>query len=119
MDPRPLETKGEADTGCLLENGPPMRGLAFCSSTKTPMTSPNQKQSDRHKTCKQPPDARARVIGLDVHPDSFAAAILAGRDPLTARVTHSVTGAPLGALEAWALRHSLPEDILVIEASSN
>ena len=78
----------------------------------------NQKQSDKHST-KLTLSAHARVIGLDMHPDSFAAAILAGRDPLSARVAHSITGQPLGALESWAARQTRAEDLLVIEASSN
>jgi hypothetical protein len=41
-------------------------------------------------------------VGLDVHPDSFAAAILSGRDPLKARVTHSVT-----PLQKWGLSVAL------------
>ena len=60
-----------------------------------------------------------RVVGLDVHPDSFAAAVLHGRDPLTAKVTERLTGQPLAMLEAWAARHTKPEDLLVLEASSN
>lgn len=60
-----------------------------------------------------------RAVGLDIHPDSFAAAILAGRDPLQARVLHSVTRQPLAALGAWATRHTTTEDVLLIEASAN
>ena len=33
--------------------------------------------------------AAGRAVGLDIHPDTFAAAILSGRDPLTARVAHA------------------------------
>jgi transposase len=74
------------------------------------------------KQCLNPPPAlgpNGRVIGLDVHPDSFAAAILEGRDPLQARVVHSVTRQPLEVLCAWAQRHTAKDDVLVIEASSN
>lgn len=60
-----------------------------------------------------------RAVGLDVHPDTFAAAIMQGRDPLKARVQHSVTRQPLDALCAWAARHTTQEDVLVIEASAN
>ena len=60
-----------------------------------------------------------RAIGLDVHPDTFAAAILNGRDPLQARVVHSVTRQPLDALGAWAVRHTTAQDVLLIEASAN
>ena len=62
---------------------------------------------------------QGRAVGLDIHPDSFAAAILQGRDPLSARVLHSVTRQPLAALGAWAERHTTPEDVLLIEASAN
>src|SRR5882762_12036287 len=60
-----------------------------------------------------------RVVGLDVHPDSFAGAILAGRDPASARVLSTATRVELQALEQWAARHTSKEDILVLEASGN
>ena len=63
--------------------------------------------------------AAGRVIGLDVHPDSFAAAILEGRDPGTARVVHSSTRVELAQLETWATRHTQRVDVLVLEASAN
>ena len=63
--------------------------------------------------------ANGRAVGLDVHPDTFAAAIMHGRDPLNARVQHSVTRQPLDALCAWARRHTTEEDLLVLEASAN
>jgi len=66
-----------------------------------------------------PGTSPGRTIGLDVHPDSFAAAILEGSDPLKARVIKSVTKQPLTTLEAWAAKHTLPLDLLIIEASSN
>jgi transposase len=63
--------------------------------------------------------ANGRAVGLDVHPDSFAAAILSGRDPLQARVVQSITQQPLEALGAWATRHTTAADVLLIEASAN
>ncbi len=60
----------------------------------------------------------AAVVGLDVHPDTFAA-ILRGRDPATAKVAHSSTRVPLDQLEAWAGRHTHEGDTLVLEASAN
>ena len=60
-----------------------------------------------------------RAVGLDIHPDSFAAAILEGRDPLQARVAQSVTRQPLEGLCAWAARHTRSEDLLILEASAN
>lgn len=60
-----------------------------------------------------------RVVGLDVHPDSFAGAILAGRDPARARVLRTSTRVELKELEGWAARQTQPDDVLVLEASGN
>jgi transposase len=65
------------------------------------------------------PGAGGRAVGLDVHPDSFAAAILEGRDPLRARVARTITKQPLEALWAWSVRHTTAADVLIIEASAN
>ena len=62
---------------------------------------------------------QGRAVGLDIHPDTFAAAILEGTDALSARVAHSVTRQPLAALCAWAARRTTSEDLLILEASSN
>jgi bifunctional UDP-N-acetylglucosamine pyrophosphorylase/glucosamine-1-phosphate N-acetyltransferase len=60
-----------------------------------------------------------RIVGLDVHPDSFAGAILAGRDPASAQVLSTSRRVELKALEQWAERHTNQADILVLEASGN
>lgn len=60
-----------------------------------------------------------RVVGLDVHPDTFAGAILEGSDPWRARVRSSSTRVALVQLEQWAQRHSKAGDVLVLEASGN
>ncbi len=60
-----------------------------------------------------------RVVGMDVHPDSFAGAILAGRDPARARVLSTSTRVDLKELERWAERQTSAEDTLVLEASGN
>jgi hypothetical protein len=85
------------------------------------MTKKLLKQSTKTTAASEPPQlgAQGRAVGLDVHPDSFAAAILDGRDPLRARVTQSITRQPLEALCAWAQRHTKADDVLVIEASAN
>src|SRR4029450_82581 len=62
---------------------------------------------------------KGRVVGLDVHPDSFAGAVVQGRDPASAVVSSSSTRVELERLEHWALRHTSPEDTLVLEASGN
>lgn len=61
-----------------------------------------------------------RVIGLDVHPDSFAGAILLrGKDPASARVLSTSRRVELRLLEKWAARHTRAQDVLVMEASGN
>lgn len=65
------------------------------------------------------PGPHGRAVGLDIHPDTFAAAVLEGRDPLRARVLQSITRQPLEALGAWAVRHTSAEDVLILEASAN
>ena len=64
-------------------------------------------------------ESKGRVIGLDVHPDSFAGAILEGGDPVSAKVVGSSTRVELSQLEAWAQRHARKEDVFVLEASGN
>jgi transposase len=61
----------------------------------------------------------SRVIGLDVHPDSFAGAVVEGNDPASARVVNTSTRVELAELERWATRHTSIEDTLVLEASGN
>lgn len=60
-----------------------------------------------------------RVIGLDVHPDSFAGAIVVGSDPGSARVVSTSRRVELAELEQWARRHTTAPDVLVLEASGN
>src|SRR5205809_2090 len=62
---------------------------------------------------------KGRVVGLDVHPDSFAGAVVEGRDPASAMVLSTSTRVELERLEEWALRHTSTEDTLVLEASGN
>ena len=62
---------------------------------------------------------KGRVIGLDVHPDSFAGAVVAGSDPASAVVLSTSTRVELERLEHWALRHTRARDTLVLEASGN
>src|SRR5213596_1607022 len=62
---------------------------------------------------------KGRVVGLDVHPDSFAGAVVQGRDPASAMVLRTSTRVELERLEEWARRHTCTEDTLVLEASGN
>jgi transposase len=60
-----------------------------------------------------------RVVGLDVHPDSFAGAIVQGSDPQRLRVLSTSTRVALAQLEHWTQRHTQADDVLVMEASGN
>lgn len=80
---------------------------------------PTQSPNPAHHPPPPALGATGRAVGLDIHPDTFAAAILQGRDPLQARVGHSVTRQPLDALAAWAARHTTAGDVLILEASAN
>ena len=62
---------------------------------------------------------KGRVVGLDVHPDSFAGAVVEGSEPGSAQVLSTSTRVQLEQLEQWALRHTRTEDRLVLEASGN
>ena len=60
-----------------------------------------------------------RVIGLDVHPDSFTAAILCGPTPAAAIVEKTFAHVPLPRLVSWAAKQARAGDLLVLEASGN
>ena len=62
---------------------------------------------------------KGRVVGLDVHPDSFAGAVVKGSNPASAEVLSTSTRVELEQLEHWALRHTSTQDTLVLEASGN
>jgi len=62
---------------------------------------------------------KGRVVGLDVHPDTFAGAVLEGSDPASAKVLSTSTRVELKDLEQWALRQTREHDTLVLEASGN
>jgi transposase len=80
---------------------------------------PSSKNITKRKESKKMDRSKPRVIGLDVHPDSFAGAILSGSDPWKARVESTSGRVALEELETWARRHSRPHDIMVLEASGN
>ena len=48
---------------------------------------------------------RGRVVGLDVHPDSFAGAVVEATDPLSAQVLSTSTRVQLEQLERWTLHY--------------
>ena len=63
--------------------------------------------------------SNSRIVGVDVHPDSFAGAILEGSEAGNARVLSTSTRVALPELEKWAERHTTAHDLLVLEASGN
>lgn len=60
-----------------------------------------------------------RIIGLDLHPDVFAAAALVGPNAALARTEWVQDRQATGHLETWAKRHLRPGDVVVLEASGN
>jgi transposase len=100
--------------GCLRVRHSSEPGRAFRPASKQ-----EHKEKKGTKKMNQSNNSQ-RVIGLDVHPDSFAGAILLiGKDPASARVLSTSRRVELPQLEKWAQRHTGPEDVLVMEASGN
>jgi len=75
------------------------------------------KQEEREEKVLQ--GAAGRVIGLDMHPDSFTAAALEGQSAMDAQVLWVHDHQPQERLEQWLQRHVDPLDLIVIEASGN
>jgi transposase len=63
-----------------------------------------------------PPITGGRVIGLDIHPKTFAAAALRGTDALNAKVEWRHDQVDMRELEKWYMRHCDGQDVLVLEA---
>jgi transposase len=59
-----------------------------------------------------------RIIGLDMHPDVFAAAALEG-GRADGRILWVQDRQPTAGLEAWAKKQLKGEDVVVLEASAN
>lgn len=55
---------------------------------------------------------------MDIHPTTFSAAALRGRDALNAKIEWIHHPIPMEDLEKWMQRHSLPGDLFVMEAGS-
>lgn len=66
-----------------------------------------------------PPPKDGRIVGLDCHPDSFAAAVLRGQTPHDARKLASRDKLSLQALLQWAKAEFTKEDIFLLEAGGN
>jgi len=60
-----------------------------------------------------------RVVALDVHPDSFTAALIRGPTPLAAVVEKVFNKVPISQLERWTQKNTTPQDMIVLEASGN
>jgi len=75
--------------------------------------------SHKLKPHSPPPQAFARIIGLDLHPDIFTAATVVGANPLGAQLTAMRDAIPIAELGKWAAEQVQPGDLLVCEAGSN
>ncbi len=67
----------------------------------------------------QNPNSVERVVGLDVHPDSFTAALVQGPTPRAATVEKVFNKVPIEQLERWTQKNTSASDIIVLEASGN
>jgi transposase len=70
------------------------------------------------KETSAPPAALGRVVGLDLHPEVFSAAALAGRDAATAQVVQNWDRWATSDLAKWA-RQLATGDVVVVEATGN
>lgn len=66
-----------------------------------------------------PPPSQGKIIGLDCHPDTFTAAVFVGQTPHDARKVGSRENLCLQALLEWAAKEFGPQDLFLLEASSN
>jgi transposase len=71
------------------------------------------------ESVQQNPHPVERVVGLDVHPDSFTAALVRGPTPLAATVEKLFNKVPIDHLVRWAQKNTTASDALVLEASGN
>lgn len=60
-----------------------------------------------------------RVIGLDLHPDTFTAVLMQGRTPADAIKLGQWDKVPNGRLATWAQKNTTSEDLFLLEASGN
>lgn len=60
-----------------------------------------------------------RIVGLDMHPDVFAAAAIEKTDPVLTSVLWTQDRLETTKLEAWARKNLHSDDIVVLEASGN
>ena len=65
------------------------------------------------------PPSKARLIGLDCHPDSFTAAVMEGRTPHEARLLCHHAELSLEQLLEWAHAECSAHDLFLLEAGSN
>jgi transposase len=74
---------------------------------------------ERESYLAPPPPSQGKIIGLDCHPDTFTAAVFVGQTPHDARKVGSRENLGLQTLLQWAAKEFGPQDLFVLEASSN
>jgi transposase len=67
----------------------------------------------------KPTEKINRIIGLDMHPDVFAAAALEKTTADLSKVLWVQDRQPTARIEGWAKKYLCPGDVLVLEASGN
>jgi hypothetical protein len=78
-----------------------------------------KKNMKKRKEPKKMSKSNQRVVGFDVHPDSFSGALLEGQqDPASARVVSSSTWVALQELEQRVERHTTSRDVPVLKPAA-
>ena len=66
-----------------------------------------------------PPPTKGKIIGVDCHPDTYAAAVFQGSSPHDARKLTSRENLSLESFLKWASKEFTREDLFLMEAGSN
>jgi transposase len=94
----------------MVKNRIPVCPVAVCFRNAACLTS---------LTMKENAEKINRIIGLDMHPDVFAAAALEKSSASQSQVLWVHDRQQTGQLEKWARKHVHSGDVLVLEASGN
>lgn len=90
----------------------------MCAPAPGRLPNNDEKIAMKTKDTNAPPVAVGRVVGLDLHPEVFSAAVLAGQDAATAQVVQNWDRLGTDTLETWG-RKLRPGDVVVLEATGN
>src|SRR3954462_6712553 len=91
---------------------------AMCAPAPGRLPNNATKITMKTKETSAPPATAGRVVGLDLHPEVFSAAVLSGRDAATAQVVQNWDRWPTRDLAKWSAQLAAG-DVVVLEATGN